>query len=203
MTEKSVSFRKFEERDIDFVYKCKNDKKLNSLVVGNWHPLSYSESSQWVRNCMKGDRQDLKYWAICTNDIERRIIGWTSLSEINIQNSSACQHGIFIGDANYNDGTAMFESLLFTMEYAFDILKLHRLYGSCLSAHKVSPHMLFALGFRKEGEHIDAVKKNNIFYSVLDFSILNSEYETLLRTGMYDISVLSRKFVQSVKSSKK
>lgn len=198
----TVILRKFEERDIDFIYKCKNDEKLNSMIVGLFSPMSYEEASLWVKNCMKGDRSDIKFWAIATNDAEKRIVGWTSLSQIDFINKSACQHGIVIGDVEYNDGTAMFESLLFTMKYAFESLNLHRLYCCCLSEHKVSPHMIMALGFVLEGEHRDAIFKNNRYYNILDYSILQTEYATLLSSGMYDIEVLTRKFIKSVKASK-
>ena len=43
--EKTVCFRDFEVRDIDFIYKCKNDEKLNSMIVGQWHPFTYEEAA--------------------------------------------------------------------------------------------------------------------------------------------------------------
>lgn len=200
--EQTVLFRDFEERDIDFIYRCKNDEKLNEMIVGQFHHYSYEEAVNWVHGCM-GDHDTYKFWAISTNDDERRIVGWTSLSQIDLFNKSACQHGIVIGDVDYKDGNAMFEALLFTMKYAFVTLDLHRLYCSCLSNHKISPHMLIALGFVLEGEHRDAFIKNNKFYNVQDYSILKTEYNALLTSGMYDINVLTRKFVKSVKSYKK
>ncbi len=200
--ERTVLFREFEERDIDFIYRCKNDEKLNEMIVGQFHPYSYEDAVNWVHGCM-GDHDTYKFWAIATNDKDKRIVGWISLSQIDKINKSACQHGIVIGDVDYKDGSTMFESLLFSMSYAFEFLNLHRLFCSCLSTHKVSPHMLEALGFVLEGEHRDALYKNNKFHNVLDYSILKTEYDALLTTGMYDTNVLTRKFVKSVKASKK
>ena len=34
----TVAFRDFEERDIDFIYRCKNDENLNSMIVGEFKP---------------------------------------------------------------------------------------------------------------------------------------------------------------------
>jgi len=199
----TIVLRKFEERDIDFIYRCKNDEKLNSMVVGNWKPLTYEEAAQWVRNCMKGDRPDLKFWAVATNDDEQRIVGWVCLSQIDKQNKSACHHGIVIGDNDYRDGTAMFEAMLMSMNYAFDHLKLHRLFGSCLSEHKVSPYMLLALGFDIEGKRKDAVFKNNRYYDVLDFSMLESDYNEAQIRGDYEIDKLIMRFVQIKREYKK
>ena len=40
----TVLFRDFEDRDIDFIYHCKNDEKLNEMIVGQYHPFTYEEA---------------------------------------------------------------------------------------------------------------------------------------------------------------
>ncbi len=88
----TVCFREFEERDIDFIYRCKNDDKLNSMIVGQYHPFTYEEAAQWVHGCM-GEHESYKFWAMCTNDDDKKIIGWISLSNIDYENQKACHHG--------------------------------------------------------------------------------------------------------------
>ena len=53
----SIKFREFENRDIDFVYHCKNDENLSRLIVGEFKPISKSEAIQWVEGC-KGHHDD-------------------------------------------------------------------------------------------------------------------------------------------------
>lgn len=196
----TIVLRKFEERDIDFIYRCKNDEKLNSMVVGNWKPLTYEEAAQWVRNCMKGDRSDLKFWAVATNDDEQRIVGWVCLSQIDKQNKSACHHGIFIGDNDYRDGTAMFEAMNYSLAYVFQDLGLHRVYGSCLSIHQTSPHMLNALGFSLEGIERDSVCKNGRYYDISKYALLDNNYKNYLKEGRYETKNLVKLFIKSFKS---
>lgn len=196
----SIGFRAFEERDVDFVYKCKNDEKLNSMIVGQFRPFSYLEAEQWVKGVIRADRKDMKFWAICTNDNDRRIIGWESISEIDLDIKSACHHGLVIGDPDYKDGTAMFEAMLFAMDYVFSKLKLHRLYGSCLSAHKTTPHLMTALGFVKEGHRRDAFYKNNVYYDLLDYGILDNEYYYNNDNGCYELKYLFKEFLRSLKT---
>ena len=199
--EPTVCFRDFEERDIDFIYKCKNDEKLNSMIVGNFHPFTYEEAEKWVHGCM-GEHETFKFWAVCTNDEEQRIIGWVSLSNIDSTNRSVCHHGIVIGDNDYRDGTAMFEAMIFTMDYAFNCLHFHRLYGSCLSSHKVSPHMLNALGFNLEGVQRDAVCRNERYYDILDYAMLEEEYHSLIESEAFDTEHLILRFVSSMKRTR-
>lgn len=196
--EYSICLRDFEERDIDFVLKCKNDDSLNEMIVGAPRKFTYEDAKKWVEGCM-GNHKTYKFWAVCTNDDEKRIIGWVSLSEINLDNRSACHHGIVIGDKEYRDGTAMFEAMLLSMMYAFEKLKIHRLYGSCLSEHKVSPHMLNAFCFNQEGKRRDAELKNGRYYDICDYALFDNEYFSNIENGVYNMNILVKSFIRSLK----
>lgn len=195
----SVLLRDFEIRDVDFIYKCKSDEKLNQFVVGNFRKLTYEESVDWVKGVIRADRKDMKFWAICTNDVEKRIVGWMSLSNIDHDNRSVCHHGIFIGDKDYQDGLAMFESMLLSMDYVFNTLGMHRIYGMCLSIHNTSPHMLKALGFSLEGVRKDAVIKNGNYCNILEYALLEDNYRENIISGNYQLEILTRNFVKSLK----
>lgn len=197
--EKTVVFRDFEERDIDFIYKCKNDEKLNSMIVGQFKPFSYEDAVKWVHGCM-GEHETFKFWAICTNDDERRIVGWVSISNIDRCNQSACFHGIVIADKDYQDGIAWIETYLFVLEYAFQRLDLHRLYGSHLVFHSQSDAIARAMFFVNEGIERDAVFKNGNYYNLSIDGILSDEYFIHLNSGEYTISKILKRLVSIRKS---
>lgn len=196
--EYSICLRDFEERDIDFVLKCKNDDSLNEMIVGTSRKFTYEDAKKWVEGCM-GVHDTYKFWAVCTNDIEKRIVGWVSLSQIDRDNHCACHHGLVIGDNTYRDGTAMFEAMLISMDYAFSTLKIHRLYCSCLSEHKVSPHMLNAFCFNQEGKRRDAEFKNNRYYDICDYALFDNEYFSNIENGVYNMNILVKSFIKSLK----
>ena len=196
----TVLFRDFEERDIDFIYQCKNDEKLNSMIVGEWHPFSYEEAEKWVRGCM-GDHDTYKFWAICTSDEEQRIVGWVSLSEIDKVNKSAFFHSIVIADKNYNDGVVWLESNLFIMAYTFEQLKFNRLYGSFLSGHTVSETNV--LMWTREGVFRQAVFKNGRYYDLIYNAILKDEYFRNKENGEYKLSAILRRFKKIRKRAEK
>ena len=188
----TVCFRDFEERDIEFIYRVKNDEKLNSMIVGEWHPFSYEEAVKWVHGCM-GEHETFKFWAICTNNEEKRIIGWVSLSQIDKTNQCACFHGIVIGDSTYRNGFAWIETYLFVMEYAFERLGLNRLYGSSIVGHKDSNNIGKLLLWTREGVLRQAVFKNGKFYDEAIGSILRQEYFRNKVEGLYEMkSILKR-----------
>lgn len=198
----TVSFRDFEERDIDFIFKCKNDEKLNSLTVGGFNKMSIEEAASWVHGCM-GEHKDYKYWAICSNDDDKRIVGWLSLSKINFYEKTAFFHGIVIGDQTYRDGFAWIESYLFMYEYVFEHLHFNALYGSALET-QTSTLIIREVMFCQLIEiKKDAVLRDGKYYDV-SYSVINSSnYFKHKEQGDYDILSVLKRMRKLIKSSRK
>ena len=197
----TVCFREFEERDVDFIYKCKNDEKLNSMIVGNFRPYTYEEARKWVEGCM-GHHDTYHFWAICTNDEEKRIVGWISLSEIDMINQSACFHGIVIADKDYRNGFAWIESYLFIYEYAFERLGLNRVYGTRLVEHKQTHAIGIAMYSKCEGILRQAVYKNGQYHDLSIGSLLSSEYFEHKQKGDYELMAIIKRIKKVRKLSK-
>lgn len=200
--EKTVLFRDFEERDIDFVYRCKNDDNLNRLIVGQYHRFTYEEAVNWVHGCM-GEHEDFKFWAICTHDEEKRIVGWVSISQIDYVNKSACFYGIVIGEEEYRDGKAWIESYLFIYEYIFEKLKLNRLYGSNLEEQLSSYCMGIAMFEQEEGIARQAVLKHGKYHNVVYASILRDEYLYHKKQGDFEYKKIISRLLEARKELKK
>lgn len=200
--EKTVCFRDFEERDIDFIYKCKNDEKLNSMIVGQWHPFTYEEAAKWVHGCM-GEHETYKFWAIATNDEEKRIVGWTALSQIDKVNKSAFFHSIVIGDERFRNGFPWIETQLFAITYAFEELQVNRLGYSCLSEHPSSMTIAPVMFFIQEGLRRDAVYKHGRYYDEALFSLLKDEYNQHKNAGEYEFESIILRYASIVRKNKK
>jgi RimJ/RimL family protein N-acetyltransferase len=191
--DKTVSFRDFEERDIDFIYTWKNDEQLNSMIVGQYHPFTYEEAKNWVYGCM-GEHDTYKFWAVCANDEEQEIVGWTSLSKIDRNNRSAFFYSIVIGNPKYRMGLPWIEIQMFVMEYAFVSLGLHRLEYSCLTEHPSSMTIAPVMFFQPEGVFRQAVYKHNRYYDVAYFGILEDEYFSHRERGDYDFDAIIMRY---------
>jgi len=190
--ESTVAFRDFEERDIDFIYKCKNDEKLNSMIVGDWHPFTYEEAVKWVHGCM-GEHDTYKFWAVCTNDDEKRIVGWVSISNIDRKNQSVCFHGIVIADSNYNDGFAWIESYLYIYQYCFEVLGMNRVYGESIVGHKQSGKIGKILQVPHEGIKRQAIYRNGKFYDLSFGALLREEYFKHKEDGDYEMKAILKR----------
>ncbi len=190
--EKTVFFRAFEEEDIDAIYQWKNDDELNKLTVGLNRKVCRDDVAKWVRSKMPHNPYEV-FWAICTNDETKKIIGYAQLTEIHFINSSANFSGIMIGDRNYQDGFAWLETYLFIMEYAFERLGLNRLYGSSIIGHKDSNNIGRLLLWTREGIMRQAVYKNGCFYDESIGSILRAEYFDNKSKGLYELKAILKR----------
>lgn len=197
----TVTFRDFEERDIDFVFMCKNDEKLNSMIVGDYHPYTYEEAAKWVHGCM-GEHETYKFWAVCTNDEEKNIVGWASLAKIDKENRSASFHGIVIGNPNYRKGFPWIEIQQFVIDYAFQTLNINRLEYSCLADHPTSMYIGPAMFFKQEGLFRQAVCKNGSYHDVAYFGLLRDEYMEHYQNGEYDLLSIIDRYAKIKKGKK-
>ena len=200
--EYSIMFRAFEERDADFIYACKNDENLNSMIVGQYRPITHKEAEQWVEGVIRADRKDMRFWAICTNDEERRIVGWISLSEIDLGNKSACFHGLVIGDPKYRDGTAWVESYILILEYAFEKYNLNRLYGTYLPNHIMTKSMANSVFFVTEGVYRQSFLRDGKYHDEVFASLLASEYYEHKNNGDYTFNSIYKRLIKELRKQK-
>lgn len=197
-----ILLRSFEERDIDFIYKCKNDEQLNSMIVGQFHHFSYEEAKKWVEGCMVDDPR-FKFWAVCSNDEEKRIVGWTAISQVDKVNKSAFFHSIVIGDPQYRNGFPWVEVQHDVVEYVFKNLGLHRLEFSCLTEHPSSMSIGPVMFFEQEGVKRHAVYKNGRYYDEAFFALLENEYYLHKNNGEYEIESILGRYAKFIRKSKK
>ena len=171
--ESAVCFRDFEERDIDFVYKCKNNEKLWEYTVGDFHKFSYEEAVEWVHGCMRDD-PTYKFWAICKNDETRDIVGWCSIANIDYLNRSVEGYGTVIGSQEYRDGFTWIEAILFLLHYVFETMQFDKIYTCFLSDYFVGKLYLAFLNVDRIEKN--AIKKDGKYHDITYISITKEQY---------------------------
>ena len=171
-----------------------NDDDLKKMSVGVNRRISKAESLDWVRNRMR-DSRDHVVWAICAVDTGK-MIGYAQITDIHYINRSANFSGIVIGDKDYQNGFAWMETYLFVLEYVFERLGLHRLYGSSIVGHKQSNIAGDIFLFKLEGILRDATYKNGRYYDMRISSILKNEYFENKKNCAYELKAILKRIKQ-------
>lgn len=195
-----VIFREFEERDAEFVCKTKAEPHFFDLAVGESNVLSYEESVSWVQGSKNSD-DTYKYWAICSDDSEQRIVGWCGISNIDYRNKSAYFHTIVINDKDYKGGAVVNATHRFIMQYVFEVLKLNRLYSSFLAENEFqykTSQMVFNC---VEGVMKQAVYKNGTYHDLVIAAIIKKEYFEHKNNGDFELENILQKIMDDTSSN--
>lgn len=118
-------------------------------------------------------------FAICLRENDRHV-GNISLQQISVKNSSA-EFAILIGDPLVYGKGIGYEAGTLLLGYAFNVLKLHRLYCGTHAENVAMQKLAFKLGMSEEGHRRDAFFKNGHFADIVEYGILADEFTEGLR----------------------
>lgn len=118
------------------------------------------------------DNPSFAVFAICLRENDHHI-GNISLQQISTKNRNA-EFAILIGEPSvYGQGIG-YEAGKLLVDYAFHILKLHRLYCGTHSENIGMQHLALKLGMSEEGRRREAIFKNGKFADLVEYSLINT-----------------------------
>ena len=192
---KTVFFRAFEESDLEVIYKWLNDDNLKKLSIGLNRRMSSVECISWI-NAKKNQGPFDFFWAICSLKTGQ-IIGYASLNDVHFINRTAFMGGIIIGDQESTNTFALFETLLFQLDFAFNSLNMHRVYESYMADHESSRLIAIALLYKLDGIFREHIFKNGQYHDEVFCSLLEDEYRSYKEQGLYDIRQIMRRIAEA------
>lgn len=193
MEKYSIFLRAFEPNDYLLINKWRNDLGIQKLTGGTFRYVSSEREKEWVKEKMMNNTTDI-YLAICVNDESQKMIGYTSINNIDYIHRSAFGGGVVIGDREYRDGISLIERCLLLLSYAFDTLNLNRFYGNCLEEHKTSLCLVKSMKYELEGIEKQAIYKDGVYHNRFLFALLREDYYKYLYNGDYELRAIIRRF---------
>jgi len=112
------------------------------------------------------------------------LIGFASLGFIDWKNRSGYV-GLVIGDSSHRGLGIGKQSLSLLLDFAFNELALHRVYGEVLATNKISARMVDSLGFALEGIKREACFRDGVFLDVYIYGLLAREWSTKKEGGFH------------------
>lgn len=189
-----IFLRGFEENDYILINQWRNDSEIQHLVSAPFRYVPLAIEKEWVKQKMLNNTYEI-YLAICLNNETHRMIGYTSINEINFINRTAHGGGIIIGDKEFRDGEIKHEVSVLLRKHIFEDLNLNRLTGACLEEHTASIVMMLAAGYKLEGVKRQAIYKDGTYHNQLFFSLLKEDYEELLKNGQYILAQYAKRIL--------
>ena len=192
MKKNSVFLRAFEPDDFILINKWRNDFEVQKNVVGRFRYVSAAREKKWVEYQIENNSTNI-YLAICLNDESKRMIGYTSINDIDYVNRKAEMGGIVLAGEGHSIQN-LTDSYQLIFDYVFVDLSLHRLEGVFLSDNKNAILMNRMIGWSFEGVEREAIYKNQKFHSLYRISMLDNDYFDLLNSGGFEEKSLRERF---------
>lgn len=177
MSSAALYLRALEPDDYLLINAWRQNEENYELTTGNRHFVSSERDRQWVMEKALLTDKDI-YLAVC-RVASNLLIGYLSLTNIDLRNSRAEWSGLVIGPQEYRGHGYATESVYLMLKYAFDELGLYRVSGSWLPSNAASIFVAKMLGFREEGTLRSFVYKNGKRHDVVIMSMLRPEFEQL------------------------
>ncbi|MDX9918330.1 MAG: GNAT family protein [Gudongella sp.] len=168
-----VYLRALELNDYILINEWRKDPEITKYLAGNVFFVSSEREKKSIENKIFDDSVNV-YLGICEKQSDK-LIGYTSINNIDLRNSKAEWASIFIGDKNVVGQGYGKEASILTLRFLFDQYPIHKCYGRCLEEHPKTVKLLLSLGFTQDGILRDDVFKNGEFKNVLLFSLLREE----------------------------
>jgi len=120
-------------------------------------------------------------------------VGMVALLEINRQNRSAVMGRLLIGEQEAAAGAPVFyEAELLLCDYAFDALKLHKLYGEIMEDNTGMVRTRQYLGYHQDGVLRDHYFARGSFHNAVAVSLLEDEYRRVCRPKLMQLAAICK-----------
>ncbi|GAB4346988.1 MAG: GNAT family protein [Phototrophicales bacterium] len=143
---KRLYLRSLELADASSIYELMNSREIAARLLNVQYPYTQEAANDFVYYAQQQGRNGKAFiWGIVHQTV---LIGMIELS-LCLQHHSA-EVGYWLGVSFWNQGYAT-EALQCVLSYAFDELKLHRVYAVCFVDNKASARVLQKVGMQHEG----------------------------------------------------
>ncbi len=169
-----IVLRKLRVSDVLDIYKNLQDKDMVKWTLNIPWPYKKQDAVKWIRKTHYGIKKRKEYSLGIILKNENKLIGAISLMHIDCKNKNA-ELGYWLGKKYWGKGY-MTEAVKLMLKFAFEKLKLHRIYANLFEKNVASRRVLEKASFKLEGIMREHKYRYNKWHNELKFGILKKEY---------------------------
>lgn len=158
------------EDDVPFLYETINDPAVND-GLGFSRPKSEEIEREWVESVTDSESNDV-HFLIC---VDGESVGTTGLNDVSMHNGTG-EIGYYLTPEAWGHGYAT-AAVRRLVTYAFDELRLHRVYAQVFAENEGSRRVLEKAGFEHEGILREHWYRHGAYEDVHRYGVLESEWE--------------------------
>ena len=164
-----------QKKDVKDIYNALQDPVFSKNISTMPYPYKMSDAEKYVKLSRELlNRREPSIMLVLYNKKDKRVIGTETLNWIDLKNLN-CESGSWIAKPYWGSGL-MAEARLEVFKFAFNKLKLHKIYSNILIYNIRSQKHIEKFGFKKQGIQRDEKLIKNKYYSMYCYDILSSEF---------------------------
>ncbi|MDX1641956.1 MAG: GNAT family protein [Balneolaceae bacterium] len=160
-------------KDIPKIVEYANNPKVTRTTLNMPYPYEEKDAISWINMANEGLEDENHFvFAICrTSDDD--FIGGIGL-RVNKRFNNA-EMGFWIGEPFWNSGYVT-KAAGEILKFGFDQIGLHKIYATHMIQNPASGKVMIKNGMIKEGELVDHIKKNDQYYTLIQYRITKTEF---------------------------
>lgn len=171
---KLIRLRPLKRSDIQSIAANANNPAVAKYLPLLPHPYSVDNAREWINISQAAARNNTGYHFGIEQISEHGIIGVIGLTNLN-KNDKNAETGYWLAQLYWGRGFIP-EAVTLILGFAFDTLKLHRVYAVTHSGNSRSIRVLEKAGFTLEGTWRKASQIDNVWSDVYAWGILEEEW---------------------------
>lgn len=169
-----IILRKLKLSDANDIYENLQDKEMVKWTLNIPWPYRKKDAIRFIRRAQYRMRRKTGYAFGIVLKETNRVIGIVDLFRIDWKNKNA-EIGYWLGKKYWGRGLTT-EAVKLALKFAFENLKLHRIYARLFEENIGSRRVLEKSGFKLEGVLRENRYRYGRWHNELNFGILKKEY---------------------------
>lgn len=179
LTGKLVTLRPLTEDDAEITLAWRTGNRAKLMQRG---ANTIDEQRKWITAKLKTDELNFII------EYKEKPVGMIALLDINHSHKSVQLGRLLIGNEDWvGNAPVVFEAELLLCDYAFDILKMHKIYGDVMEENDGMLKTRYYLGYKKDGLLRDHYNYDGVYKNTIALSILEDEYRKTCRRKLLDL----------------
>lgn len=181
-----TKLRPITEDDAAITLKWRQSNRAKLLQTG---AQTIEQQKTWI--AAKLNTNELNF----VIEFQDRPVGMIALHDINFLHKSIQMGRLLIGEEELV-GTApvAFEADLMLCDYAFDVLKMHKIYGDVMEDNHGMIKTRLYLGYKQDGILRDHYVYDGIYKNTVALSILEEEYRKICRPKLLNLIAINKSY---------
>lgn len=174
----SLELRRLTENELELLMNWRMRPDISAMMF-NTVKLTMEGQKKWFDR-IKNSETEIR-WIVWNNG---KPVGSMYFVDIDRQNSR-CESGWFLAEKDGMDLASVIALQRNTYDYAFDVLKLNRIYGYVIDDNKNAVRLVEMCGVNNEGLLVQHILKDSEFHDVYVVGITKSHWQEKKKSMKY------------------